>query len=148
MFQRARVIFRVAEEDGGEKEFESDPRDMENRRGDAGLNLLDDDVAEAGALEFAGERLDLTQSIDDPAIAKSAIDGSLRAAQFSCTEEAVGNHEAASRPEKAVRFADQSGLVCAGAVTTALDCVDGVEGFGWEAGVFVVAEVQGDVCRI
>lgn len=46
---------------------------------DAGLYLLDNNVAEAEALEFAGELVDFAQVVDRPASAELAEDGFLRA---------------------------------------------------------------------
>ena len=108
------------------------------------LHAFDDDVGEAEVFEFAGERADLAEGLDDPALGESAKDGLLRAAQFAGAEEAVCDDEAAARAQKAVCFAEKCGFICASGVATALDGTDGVQGFGWQRCVFVVAERELD----
>lgn len=100
--------FAMAEGDRSKQEFEGDPRDLEHRRRDAGLNLFDDDIAEAGALEFLREGLDLTECIDGPAFVELAVDCTLEAAKFSGSAEAVCNGDASAGPEKPVCFADET----------------------------------------
>ena len=67
------------EENRCEQELECHPGNVENRGSDAGLYLLDNNVAEAEALEFAGELVDFAQVVDRPASAELAEDGFLRA---------------------------------------------------------------------
>ena len=119
--------------DGREEKFQRDPRDVKDRRCDAGLDLLDGYISETSALDFVGECVDLAEVFDDPALAQLAVDGLLRSAKVAGAEKAVGYDEAASGAEESVGFADEAGFVCAGAVATAFDGVDGVEGFGCEA---------------
>jgi hypothetical protein len=109
------------------------------------LGLLDDNVAEAEALEFASELVDLAEGVDDPALAEFAVDGFLWAAQLAGAEEAVGDDDAAAGTEETVGFLKKRGFVRAVGVATALNCADRVEGFGGLGGVFVVTEGEGDV---
>ena len=73
--------------------------------------MLDCDIAEAGALEFASECADFAEVFDDPALAEFAVDGYLRTPEFAGTEKAVCNDEAASGAKKSMGFADEAGFV-------------------------------------
>jgi hypothetical protein len=121
--------FSGAEEDGCQKEFERDPGDMEHGGCDAELDLFDCDFGKASIVEFAGECANFAKVIDGPAIAKFSIDGALWSAEISGADEAVGHDQAAFGAEEAMGFADEARLVCAGAIATAFNGTDGVEGF-------------------
>ena len=132
--------FSRTEEDGREKEFERHERDVEDRECDAGLDLLDCDIAEAGAFEFSREGADFAEGVDDPAVAESAVDGLLQVVEFPWALKAIGDDDSASGAKDAVRFPDEAGFVRADAVAAAFDCANSVEGFGRVGGVFVITE--------
>src|SRR5581483_11398075 len=94
----------------GEQELQRDPRHVEDRRGEAALDAFDGDIAEPGPLEFAGERLDLPEGLNYPAVAERAVDGFLRSVKPPVTDESIGDDKAASRTEKTVSFADEARL--------------------------------------
>jgi len=120
--------FALAEDYVCQQELERDPGDVKDGWGDAGLHLLDYDVAEAYVAELAGEGFDLAQGVDRPAIAKGAADALLRAAEFAGAEEAVGYDDAAAGTQDAMGLAKERGLVGGAGITTAFYGVDGVEG--------------------
>ena len=86
--------FSFAEEDGRDQEFDRDPGDVEDRRGYAGLDLLNCDFAEAAALEFGGECADVAEVFDGPAVTECAVYRFLRTTELTGSYEAIRNDEA------------------------------------------------------
>src|SRR3984885_3374567 len=79
LFQRARVILRLPKRTAVNRNLSVTQGTWRTEGTDAGLYLLDNNVAEAEALEFAGELVDFAQGVDRPAFAELAKDRPLRA---------------------------------------------------------------------
>src|SRR5437016_6690479 len=123
-----------------QQELQRHPGDMRHRRRHTQLQSLNSNVREAKLLQPCREQVKLAKLLDHPALAQLAVNALLQCAgKPVAPEKAVGNDEASTGPQQAVRLRQQCALVRAVRMTTALERVCPVIAAAWQNRVFVVA---------